>query len=186
VSLFHTLLYVEVCGFTMLLVTLTPCSYQQYFDLEGDTGIVVRGIGTCVSLALNLQSSFPAAVQSLAQGGILKEVVHASNLGLFKESETTMAESGGKGVGGGSASGGGEASGAIMASPKNLALCKTSSSGSEGFSGSPNRGSGQCSCCRCCVYVACTFIVYVDPFANKTYVNPLPTIILNAQSMYLD
>ena len=24
--------------------------YQQYFDLEGESGIVVRGIGTCVFL----------------------------------------------------------------------------------------------------------------------------------------
>ena len=24
--------------------------YKQYFDLEGDTGIVVRGIGTAVTL----------------------------------------------------------------------------------------------------------------------------------------
>ena len=35
-------------------VTLTVgfcCSYRQYFDLEGESGIVVRAIGTAVKLA---------------------------------------------------------------------------------------------------------------------------------------
>ncbi|OQR66768.1 hypothetical protein BIW11_02300, partial [Tropilaelaps mercedesae] len=52
--------------------------YQQYFDLEGDTGVVVRGIGSVVKLAKNQEISdvatAPASVQQPATssaGGVV-------------------------------------------------------------------------------------------------------------------
>lgn len=50
--------------FTQIVITsfmlYFSFSYQQYFDLEGESGIVVRGIGTCVLLLkINATSSLP-------------------------------------------------------------------------------------------------------------------------------
>ena len=97
--------------------------YQQYFDLEGDTGIVVRGIGTCVSLGPDHHSPgsgsglpvlLPANVQGLGQvGKILQEELMEQGSGVV--------------------------------SPKQRLLYntrKTSSSDSDGPS-SPSRGSGE-------------------------------------------
>ena len=36
-------------------------SYTQSFDLEGESGIVVRGIGTCVSVSSPSHQSFPTS-----------------------------------------------------------------------------------------------------------------------------
>jgi hypothetical protein len=41
-----------------------PCRYQQYFDLEGESGIVVRGIGTCVFLKKMYAASSPSTPTS--------------------------------------------------------------------------------------------------------------------------
>ena len=40
--------------------------YQQYFDLEGESGIVVRGIGTCVFLRKIYGASSPSTPTSFA------------------------------------------------------------------------------------------------------------------------
>ncbi len=121
---------------------LSVCSYQQYFDLEGDTGIVVRGIGTCVTLAPNSHSPFGQSQLQVSHGpqvGI--SGLQTSNQGSLKELD---AERGGDGGGSGGAGSGDGGGGNIVASPKNpLTLCKTSSSGSEEVTGSPHKGSGS-------------------------------------------
>lgn len=62
-------------------------SYQQYFDLEGDTGIVVRGIGTCVSLIPKLHTAtitppirLPPNIQASVAEALLGGVVSPKHI----------------------------------------------------------------------------------------------------------
>ena len=46
-------------------------SYKQFFDIEGESGVVVRGIGTCVGLAPkppNLQGFIPICFPATMEG----------------------------------------------------------------------------------------------------------------------
>lgn len=91
--------------------------YQQYFDLEGDTGIVVRGIGTCVTLIPGIpQSNIPVLLPATVQG-----VGQASK--MIQEELLEQATG-------------------LMSPKQRLLYRKTSSSDSDGPS-SPNRGSGK-------------------------------------------
>ena len=47
--------------------------YQQKFDLEGDTGIVVRGIGTAMALVKLSNAPEKPMTSALAVGGVNKE-----------------------------------------------------------------------------------------------------------------
>ena len=47
------------------------CSYKQSFDIEGESGVVVRGIGTCVGLVPkppNLHGSIPVCFPATVEG----------------------------------------------------------------------------------------------------------------------
>ena len=46
----------------MLLSFFFHHRYKQYFDMEGDTGIVVRGIGTAVTLVKQQAQPIPQEI----------------------------------------------------------------------------------------------------------------------------
>ena len=55
--------HVSFASYVCMHVEIKCCmsayySYRQSYDLEGETGIVVRGIGSCVRLAKNSVISF--------------------------------------------------------------------------------------------------------------------------------
>ena len=56
--------------------------YKQFFDIEGESGVVVRGIGTCVSLISklpNLQAPIPVSFP-VTMEGVRPTSVHTETL----------------------------------------------------------------------------------------------------------
>lgn len=117
-------------------------SYRQCFDLEGETGIVVRGIGTCVSLIPKPQPTsahqLPVLLPANIQGGSHAQASKTTLQGSHTQvSRATPQDEGGEQMHSG------------MTSPKlRLLGRKTSSSDSDGPS-SPNKGSGTFFCGWC-------------------------------------
>ncbi|XP_019857459.1 PREDICTED: C2 domain-containing protein 5-like [Amphimedon queenslandica] len=105
--------------------------YTQSFDLEGESGIVVRGIGTCVSVTSASHHSFPTSPFQHS------ESLQFPTDRLIDEFDTSVELQGG---------GGGAGAGVVGVSPESANpvrtqhIARVSSSESDGAPSSPNRG----------------------------------------------